>query len=101
MTLVTVEQHEGEDYLIYDCPGCGHTHSVPAKRWNWNGSVDSPTLHPSVRHYIPVCEDHPQEETICHYHIVNGEIRYCPDCRHSLAGKTVPLPPRTLNSDHP
>jgi hypothetical protein len=31
--------------------------------------------------------------TRCHSFVTDGNIAYCPDCTHALAGKTVPLPP--------
>ena len=84
------EEHNGETYLIYDCPGCKHTHSVPAERWHWNGSLEKPTLSPSVRHFWPAGE-HGPEKTLCHYHIENGIIKFCGDCEHELKGQSVPL----------
>lgn len=88
------------------CPGCGEAHSVPDS-WFFNGSAERPTFGPSVKHTssatrvivdgewtgewkrdangnpIPWC---------CHYFIENGEIKFCGDCTHDMAGKTVPLP---------
>ena len=78
------------DNVRYYCPGCQHDHAVPAKRWNFNGNVDKPTLSPSVRHFIPAGE-HGPEQTTCHYFVRNGVIQYCGDCQHDLAGKHVPM----------
>lgn len=85
-----VEEHDGEQYLIYHCPGCKHNHSVPAVRWNWNGNLEKPTLSPSVRHFIPAGE-HGPEQTICHYHLRNGVLEFCNDCQHELKGQKIPL----------
>lgn len=82
--------HGGEEYIHYYCPGCKRNHSVPATRWRWNGSVESPTLGPSVRHYIPV-DGERVEQTICHYFVRNGKIEYCGDCEHELKGQTVEM----------
>ncbi len=88
----TIVDGNGDEHLVYHCPGCKHNHTVPAKRWNWNGSLDKPTLSPSVRHFFPAMPKYNRaEETICHYFITDGNIVYCDDCKHSLRG-TVPLP---------
>lgn len=89
-------EHNGETHVRYTCPGCKHEHSVPAKRWNWNGDVNKPTLSPSVRHYYVMPESaskNPGKEvTTCHYHITDGKIAFCGDCQHELKGQTVELP---------
>ena len=90
MAKVHATEHSGETYLRYRCPGCKHDHSVPAQRWHWNGSVDTPTLHPSVRHFYTRPEG--GEVTTCHYHIKEGKIEFCGDCPHWLKGQTVDLP---------
>lgn len=51
---------DGEYDFIYCCPcGCGRTAPLTVGKgfkpnysptWNWNGSLDKPTLHPSVHH---------------------------------------------------
>lgn len=90
-----VRNHCGADgnnqqYVYYWCGGCGHAHSVPAARWNWNKSIELPTLNPSVRHYI-VDPNTKAETTTCHYHLQEGIIKYCSDCQHALKGQSVPL----------
>lgn len=59
------------EYVFYWCAGCKYAHSVPAARWNWNKSVELPTLSPSVRHYFPAMNNRP-ETTTCHYHLKAG-----------------------------
>ena len=90
---VAVRVHKGVKYVWYHCPGCQRLHGVPAERWHWNGSEESPTLDPSVRHYTP--EDKEQnrpEVTHCHYHIRKGVIEFCGDCKdHSLSGQNIEL----------
>ena len=86
---------KGEQHVRYTCPGCKHEHTVPAKRWNWNGSVDKPTLSPSVRHfYTKISPETGKsiEVTTCHNHVKNGVIEYCGDCQHSFSGTKVELP---------
>lgn len=90
-----VRNHRGADgnkreFVYYWCSGCGHAHSVPAERWNWNKNVDLPTLSPSVRHYI-VNPTTKEETTTCHYHLKDGVIEYCGDCPHNLKDQKVPL----------
>lgn len=82
--------------LLFDCLGCGYLHAVypegceadnPA-RWTWNGSLDRPTLSPSlsVRWHEGGVEKH------CHSFIREGRIEFLGDCTHSLAGQTVEIP---------
>lgn len=87
---VAVRVHGGEQNVWYYCPGCKHLHGVPSERWHWNGNLESPSLSPSVRHYIPEHDGIP-EKTICHYHVRNGMIEYCGDCVHDLSGKSVDM----------
>jgi hypothetical protein len=67
-----------ENYVAWHCPGCEGGHGVPVNGhhsghgWQWNGSLDSPTL--------------------CHTFINDGNIQFLADCTHKLAGKTVPVP---------
>lgn len=82
--------HNG--HLFYWCEGCKCCHNVPAERWHWNGSLEKPSLHPSVRHFYTKPPDK-TEITTCHYHLKNGEIQYCGDCQHALNGQTRPLIP--------
>ena len=81
--------------LYFDCPGCGFMHAVAVgegdgPRWTWNGDFVNPTFSPSIR----VRWDHgeQQEPRCCHSFVRNGNIEFCSDSTHSLAGQTVPLP---------
>lgn len=61
--------------------------------WGWNGSMESPTLTPSVLVYphkgTPgVFNDQPR----CHTFVRDGKIEFLADCEHALAGQTVPIP---------
>lgn len=86
---------EGCRAFLFSCPGCGMSHVVyverppgdPKPKWQWNGSVDAPTLAPSVRVRWRVRDD----ERVCHSFIVDGKIQYLADCTHGLAGQTVEL----------
>ena len=84
-----VRTNPGEpDSLLYVfwCPGCGRHHLFDVGRtkrpvWTFNGDLESPTFSPSL-HY-------PDR---CHLFLEAGLIRFLGDCRHALAGQTVPLP---------
>jgi hypothetical protein len=51
--------------------------------WSWNGSVEKPTLRPSIRtrdgHYT------------CHTWVNDGQAQFLNDCTHELAGQTLDL----------
>lgn len=84
--------------LEYKCPACG-SHSVPVligqkvdKHWEWNGDLANPTISPSVKHFHNGYPEEGIAPFCCHYFISNGNIVFCGDCTHSMAGKTVSLP---------
>lgn len=81
---------DGVRSLYWHCPGCDSSHVVAvegAKPWQWNRSVDSPTLTPSV-HYGAL----DPSRGVCHFHVVDGRVAFCPDSTHHLSGQTVALP---------
>lgn len=55
--------------------------------WTWNGSVDAPTVRPSVL----TRGGNPDNETICHCWINDGKVQFLGDCTHEFAGRTVDL----------
>ena len=104
--------------ISFDCPGCKDKHIIPVNGnqsnghgWSWNGSVELPTLTPSINaksgHHadsnyecycnmsqrIPDADDHPEWCYICHSFVTDGKIQFLTDCTHPLAGQTVDLPP--------
>lgn len=105
----------GDGLVGFWCPGCQGIHAInidttdrpeyPA--WDFNGDYDKPTFSPSIKisrttHVPPVTAENfdewkrapwPQKAVavICHSHVANGAIEFCPDTTHALAGKTVPL----------
>src|SRR5574337_834951 len=107
---------ESDPDVMFFCPGCNCGHGVwvtgPNKKskstWTWNGSLDKPTFSPSIKITYetavpPVTPENldefkrnpwPQtkEVKICHSHVTDGKITFCPDSTHALAGKTVDLP---------
>lgn len=107
-------KHGGRPGIAWWCPGCEEPHQVcvdAQKGWKWDGNVDAPTLHPSVKvtGFEKLTEDEYQRvmagERIeprpfcCHAIITAGRIRFEPDSTHALAGQTVDLPdlPEHLN----
>lgn len=94
-----------DNRLSFMCPGCGSRHVVQVgigngPRWGWNGSVDNPTLTPSVLVTGFMPSDVPEEfddatkdkPFTCHSFVTDGQIQYLNDCTHSMAGMTVTLP---------
>ena len=100
------ELTDGTKYLIYRCPACNQLEYIPYQGgtehkgpvWKFNGNLESPSLQPSVRHFVPD-EKGRVKETICHYYLTNGHINYCTDSPHAFRGQTVPIP--QLTSDEP
>lgn len=82
-------------YLYWTCPAqnCGD-HLVPiegAHKWEWNGSLDRPTLTPSVKITWDGLVDGIKKHRCCHFHLVDGIVNFCGDCTHELSNKNVPL----------
>ena len=84
---------DGTFQCWFFCPGCQNHHAFtiggPAgasPRWTWNGSLESPTFHPSL-----MC-NRPHPESQCHSVVTDGVINFCADCHHALAGQSVPMP---------
>lgn len=68
------------------CPGCECGHwfktTAPEPTWTWNGSLERPTVTPSIRMMGKIN---------CHVYLTDGMIQFLGDCQHALAGKTVPM----------
>lgn len=103
-------------YLFW-CPGCreAHPYNIKGGRWgsgwSFNGDLDRPTFTPSLLmrtgHHAPGTKPeecwctynaaHPEDAapftcSICHLFLTDGQLQFCSDSTHDLAGKTVPLP---------
>lgn len=90
------------------CPACKNRHvfndkATPTSKgasWSFDGNTESPTFHPSmnVQHGEPIeGKDQRRDDgwayhTHCHSFVKKGNWEYLPDCAHSLAGQTVPVP---------
>lgn len=97
-----LEKH-GDDYLVFWCPGCqqGHSYHIGSTepKWTWNGSMERPTFHPSLRvryHGSENAEPRYRKGQMCHLFVREGRIQYCPDSTHELAGQTVDMEPARL-----
>lgn len=84
----------GGESIFFHCPGCDMLHGVKhgAQRasepvWNWNGSVDKPTIQPSIL----VRYNWSDGPRVCHSFITDGKIQFIGDCTHALAGQTVEI----------
>lgn len=92
------EKETGEQHLHFYCPGCKYLHGpavamAPGKDaplWQWNGSLEKPTLSPSL--LITYKYGPEQKQHTCHSFILDGNIQFLGDCTHALAGQTVPIP---------
>lgn len=85
----------GGDLLAFWCPGCKEEHPYrispepqrpTAPVWSFNGDYSKPTFRPSLLMKGP-------NGPYCHLHITDGQLEFCEDCPHELAGKTVPMVP--------
>lgn len=88
------------------CPGCAEAHYIAVEKplgngakWTFNGDPERPTFSPSLlirtgSAVDPDFIDEPDDPTVCHSFIRDGQWQFCADSKHALAGKTVPLPKR-------
>jgi hypothetical protein len=96
MLVASIVTDAEGDRLYIDCPGCGELHApyISGDRsrhpvWEWNNNLERPTLSPSIRVRWTFGFD--RQERMCHFFIVDGQIQFCADSTHALAGKTVPM----------
>lgn len=110
MKLEALQRDDGTCTMMFDCPGCGFLHQVHVAGtgvpvWGWNGSMESPTLTPSIlvtgvkqltdeQHetYVKTGVLPEAEPLRCHSFVTEGRIQFLGDCTHALAGQTVELP---------
>lgn len=81
-----------QDYVMFWCEPCDTHHQIPVtgpRAWGWNGSVESPTITPSIRVSYDFEDGKPTK--CCHSNVTDGQILYHGDSTHALAGQTVPL----------
>ena len=82
--------------IAFFCPGCKEPHAIPTlpsdHGWVWNRSTDSPTVAPSILIYEVTNSEGRRIYPRCHFFIKDGQIEFCQDSQHPLAGKTVEIP---------
>lgn len=66
------------------CPACQMRHRLP-DQWKFDGNLERPTFTPSFKHSFG-------KGRVCHYILTKGQLHYCSDCTHNMAGQVVPLP---------
>ena len=57
-------------------------------KWDFDGNLECPTFTPSLKNT--------GESEVCHLFVKAGQIEYCTDCTHALAGQTVPMLPYSV-----
>lgn len=106
MSQVSATLRRAECGFEHWCPGCEEMHVLP-DGWTFNGDVDRPTFSPSFKHTGVRCTfvdgkwtgEWPRDAQgkpipmVCHYILTAGQLNFCGDSTHPLAGTTVPLPP--------
>lgn len=90
-----LEHRNGRDYLRFQprgyefpilLPVITHGSRAAANAWTWNGSIDKPTLKPSVK------TTHP-DGTVSHTWLTDGMCQHLSDSTDGLVGQTLPLVP--------
>lgn len=103
MAKLTNKLRSTENGFIHWCLGCKelheyHVHKLRSNgaRWSFNNNLDSPSFQPSMNIKIgPWPKDNPNDPddiSICHYYITDGNIQYLTDCTHEYKGQTITLP---------
>ena len=107
--LLEIQHFEDEDRLydlLFWCPGCKQSHGVITRevdptrlnersleiwekngrpKWTFDGNMKKPTFTPSI--HVKDRDD----GTMCHFFVRAGMIQFLDDCKHKLAGQTVPM----------
>lgn len=63
--------------------------TVGGSGWGWNGSLEAPTLNPSVLSRWEGGD--PFIKHVCHSFVTDGMVNFLGDCTHELAGQIAPL----------
>jgi hypothetical protein len=88
MPKIKIIDHVTEKHVQWYCPGCQMKHHVPVgapRGWDFNESVDNPTLDPSIRFHPTPMSPH------CHSNITLGFIHFHGDSDHAMAGQVVEM----------
>jgi len=79
-----------DESVIFYCPACKTAHriTVGSGKWIYNDDSEQPTIHPSIDARLMV----DRKQVRCHSFVVNGQIRFCKDSSHTMAGQRIMLP---------
>lgn len=105
MGQLTAKLRRVERGYSHWCPGCEEMHVI-FDGWTFDGNIERPSFSPSVKITGKRCVLVNGEWTgewvrdangkavdhCCHYFLTAGELRFCGDSTHALAGTNVPLP---------
>lgn len=93
MTVARVREYNGVQRLTFHPPGYEFPLELPVitsgsrkdtNYWSWNGSLESPTIKPSVK-------THHWTGVISHFWLNDGVCKFLSDSNDGNAGKTLPL----------
>lgn len=105
MGQVSSKLRRGEGGYFWFCPACQEMHPLP-DGWTFNGNLEQPTFTPSFKHTGKqrVVKDGKWTgewvrnatgnavDWCCHYIVTDGQVAYCGDCTHAMAGQTIAMP---------
>jgi hypothetical protein len=91
-------QADGLEHIQWHCPATGDWFLVVVKGypgykmavWKWNGSLDKPTLEPSVLRRT-FQQDGVTVRSVNHFFMKEGAIAFRKDSTHDRKGQTVPM----------
>lgn len=92
-----LETRNGVDYLIFTPKGMGFPTMLPvitkgsrdkSNAWTWNGSLEKPTIRPSVRTRY---ENESGNRVEIHYWLNDGVCQCLNDCTDGNSGKNLEL----------
>ena len=92
-----IENRNGVDYLSFTPEGMRFPTQIPvitkgsrdeANAWTWNGSLETPTVRPSVRTQYA---NENGEMVMIHYWLNDGVCQCLSDCTDGNAGKNITL----------
>lgn len=87
----------GIDYLTFTPDGLNALSSIPVitkgnrdelNAWTWNGSLETPTVKPSVR---TIYANESGEQVMIHYWLIDGICHCLSDCTDGNASKLINL----------
>lgn len=105
MGQASAKLRRGTNGYFWFCPGCQEMHPLPDS-WTFDGNLDAPTFSPSFKHSgMQKWLDKGQwtgewvrdakgntVPFVCHYIVTAGQVQFCGDSTHALAGQTVAMP---------